>query len=297
MNIAVIGIGYWGKNLVRVLDDVAEVRTCCHTGNETNREWLRREYPETGMTTDPEAVFTDPAIDAVVIATPVGTHFELAADALRAGKDVFVEKPLTTSHDRAVELVELAERHGCCLFTGYIFVHHELVRTLREAIDGKRVTALKFSWQKTGDFDQDILLDLVSHPVSIVQHLLDDTPSEVTHASGLPFVTDRDTASVELSYESTAVRIDVDRFSTHDTKSLAVSTADGARYVWDDGSLNRYRSSGGFERIAERTEEPLRSECEAFVRAVETGERPLTDGRFAAEVSHTVERIRDKEAT
>ncbi|MHB9288026.1 Gfo/Idh/MocA family protein [Halobacteriales archaeon Cl-PHB] len=292
MQIGIIGIGYWGQNLVRVFDDLAEITICCHTGSETNREWLRHKYPEIRATTDSDAIFTDSEIDAVVVATPIETHFNLVERAIRFGKDVFVEKPLATSHDRAVELADLAIAKDCCLFTGYIYVYHPLIRELENKISTESIRSLRFLWQKHGGFEQDILLDLMSHPVAIVHSLFGRKPTDVKHASGLPFVSQQDTIFVELAYDSLPVQVIIDRVSTHDTKSLAVGTIDGDTYLWDDESLGKLGPAGEYETLQELSDEPLRAECDAFIRAVESGIQPRTHGVFAADVNHTLERIR-----
>ena len=109
VGIAVVGLGYWGPNLLRVLGDnlEAEVRWICDLDTDRLAKY-RRRHPGARVTTRLERVLSDPAVDAVVIATPVHTHYTLAAQALKAGKHVFVEKPLAESTELADELAELA---------------------------------------------------------------------------------------------------------------------------------------------------------------------------------------------
>ena len=111
LGVAVIGLGYWGPNLLRVLADNpdVEVRWICDLDRD-RLEQFRRRYPAARITTSIERVLADPDVDAVIIATPVHTHYDLAAQALEAGKHTFVEKPLAPSSELADDLVELAPR-------------------------------------------------------------------------------------------------------------------------------------------------------------------------------------------
>ena len=113
VRIAVVGLGYWGPNLLRVLGDNldAEVRWICDLDTERLAKY-RRRHPDARVTTRFDRVLADPAVDAVIIATPVHTHYDLAAEALRAGKHVFVEKPLAHSTELADDLAELARGRG-----------------------------------------------------------------------------------------------------------------------------------------------------------------------------------------
>lgn len=293
MNVSVAGIGYWGKNVLRTFDDICEVETCCHTGNPENRRWIRRNYPDVDVTTDFEAIVGD-HVDAVAVATPVETHFDLARTALRAGNHVFVEKPLADSADRARELATVADECDRTLFVGYLFVHHPLVRRLATTCSGTDVEAAHFSWNKYGSFDEDVLLDLVSHPVSVFLALFGDTPTDASSLPTVAFDDGADAVAASLSFEGARRgQLVVNRCSSVEAKSLTVRTGSGAVYCWsDDRLLRRGASSDGLETVATLSEEPLRAECEAFVRCVETGRTPRTDGAFGAAVNSVLDRLK-----
>src|ERR1700760_603825 len=109
LNLGVVGLGYWGPNLLRALSDVAGVRVKWICDLEADRlERYGRRYPAAETTRHADEVFDDPEVDAVLIATPVFTHFDLASRSLRAGKHTFVEKPLAPSAEEADELATLA---------------------------------------------------------------------------------------------------------------------------------------------------------------------------------------------
>src|SRR6476646_589071 len=135
VGIAVVGLGYWGPNLLRVLGDNldAEVRWICDLDLERLAKY-RRRHPDARVTTRMDRVLADPRVDAVIIATPVHTHYTLAAKALRAGKHVFVENPLAQSSEVADELAELARSHCRILMCGHTFLYSPPVRAVKRMI-------------------------------------------------------------------------------------------------------------------------------------------------------------------
>ncbi|HET9438362.1 MAG TPA: Gfo/Idh/MocA family oxidoreductase, partial [Gaiellaceae bacterium] len=133
--IAVVGLGYWGPNLVRNLveDPGAEVAYVCDL-REERLEKLSRRYPAVSLTTEYEAVLDDALVDAVVLATPVGTHYGMARAALDAGKHVFVEKPLAASSVEAIDLIRRAEELELVLMPGHTFLYSPPVQEIRALI-------------------------------------------------------------------------------------------------------------------------------------------------------------------
>ena len=134
INVAVAGLGHWGKNLVRNFDDLAELRALCDVSPDT-REEIARRYPNANVTDDFGELLADPEVEAVVIATPVPTHYSLAKQALQAGKHVFVEKPPAMRGEEMEELVALAEERELTLMPGHLLLYHPGVRTVKELVD------------------------------------------------------------------------------------------------------------------------------------------------------------------
>jgi UDP-2-acetamido-3-amino-2,3-dideoxy-glucuronate N-acetyltransferase len=297
VSIAVVGIGNWGKNLVRNLVETGDVVSCCHDGATDNEEWLRTNYPGIDVTTEYASILEDPSIDAVVIATPIDTHYELARAALEAGKHVFVEKPLASTVERAASLRDLALESGLVLFVGYVFLHHPLVRPILSRAQERPVRSVAFAWEKLGAFDEDILLDLVCHPVSIACGLFGGRPERVSVHGELALTGCTDLISVALEFVGGA-RFDVrvNRVSPNESRSMLVAFEDET-FCWTDREL--YRFDGGerrFELIRTREREPLRLECEAFVAAIEEGADPVTDGEFGYLVNEVLGSLRARTA-
>ena len=184
--IGVIGCGHWGPNHIRVFSELerSDVLACADcSGARLDR--IRQRFPGVRRTTDHRELLDDDAIDAVVIATPTNTHAAIAADALRAGKHVLVEKPICSSSDEARELGALASISGRVLMVGHVFLFNNGIRRLREmVVSGElgRVQYLDAVRTNLGPIRGDVnaLYDLGTHDISIFNYLLGAVPVEIS---------------------------------------------------------------------------------------------------------------------
>ncbi len=184
--IAVIGLGYWGPNLVRNLNAIIGENLCaCSDRDPARAEAIARSYPGLAVASAPQAIFADHAIDAVAIATPVDTHYPLAKAALEAGKSVLVEKPFTSSIEQAEELIELAERKGKVLMVDHTFIFSPAVHKMKEIVDAGHLGDLLFVDSvriNLGLFQHDVnvVWDLAPHDLSIVDYLVGRLPRSLS---------------------------------------------------------------------------------------------------------------------
>jgi len=183
--IGVVGLGYWGPNLLRVLFDLedVEVRWICDLEEDRLRRFARR-YPTAAATTDMDALLEDDGLDAVAIATPVYTHFELARQSLEAGKHTFVEKPLASSTDAATRLLDTAAEQGLELMCGQTFLYSSAVRTVKQMLDSGELGEVFFvsaSRVNLGLHQRDVSVvwDLGPHDFSILLNWFDERPASV----------------------------------------------------------------------------------------------------------------------
>ena len=184
--VGVIGCGYWGPNLLRNLaeNERADLRWICDV-DLRRLAAMGRRYPAAERTADCKSLFTDPSLDAVVIATPVWTHFSFAKQALEAGKHVLVEKPLTANVAEAEQLAELAERQGLTLMVDHTFVYTGAVRKIKEMVAGGELGDLLYfdaTRINLGLFQDDInvVWDLAPHDLSIMDFVIARQPELVT---------------------------------------------------------------------------------------------------------------------
>ena len=185
VGLAVVGLGYWGPNLLRVLGDNldAEVRWICDLDPERLGKY-RRRHPSARVTTKIERVLADPAVDAVIIATPVHTHYDLAARALEAGKHVFVEKPLAHSSELADELVEVAAERQRIVMCGHTFLYSPPVRAIKRMISEGKLGDIYFISSSRVNLglhqrDVSVIWDLGPHDFSILLYWLSEMPTSV----------------------------------------------------------------------------------------------------------------------
>jgi predicted dehydrogenase len=197
VGIAVIGYGYWGPNLVRnfaLVEDATVVAVCDQ--REERRAVVEKLYPAVTTYHDVAEMLADEAVDAVVVATPVTTHFALAMQVLAAGKHVLVEKPMTSTVAEAEQLVAEAARLGLTLMVDHTFIYTSAVRKIRELIDGGQLGQLYYYDSvrvNLGLFQHDVsvIWDLAVHDLSIMDFLIGRSPVRVaatgmSHVDGQP---------------------------------------------------------------------------------------------------------------
>ena len=209
INIGIVGYGYWGPNLVRNFAETPGAIVAAVAELDTAKlAVVQRRYPAVKTTTDFRALLNDPNIDAVAIATPVSTHFELALAALRAGKHVWVEKPMTETSDQARQLIDEAERRDRVLIVDHTFIYTGAVTKMAELIKGGELGRIYYYDSirvNLGLFQRDVsvISDLAVHDFSILDYLLNEHPIAVSasgtnHFPGTP----ENLAYVTLFYES-----------------------------------------------------------------------------------------------
>jgi predicted dehydrogenase len=283
--VALVGVGRWGKNLLRVFDRAASVAVCCHTGTDGNRRWVESTYPTVPLTTDFDRVF-DRDVDAVVVATPIDTHADIVREALARGVDVFVEKPLTADAATATELADLAACRGRVLFVGYVFVHHPVFRRLRRIHAETPFVQVRFEWRKFGEFDEDPVANLASHDLAMAYRLFGRRPDAVEAVDRLDALGSSNAVSLRGSFGPAQCWFSYDRLATEKRKTVTLVTEAGTVYRWVDDRLLRLDGADEAYRevfVAER--EPLAVEAERFLAAVRGDRDPVTDGAFGAAVT------------
>ena len=186
ITVGVIGCGYWGPNLIRnfVENEAAELRWVCDA-DAHRLEKISRRYPSARRATDYRELLSDPALDAVVVATPVATHYRFAKDALESGKHVLVEKPFTSAVREAEELLALAERRGLTLMVDHTFVYTGAVRKIKEMVEEGEIGDLLYFDSvriNLGLFQRDInvVWDLAPHDLSIMDFVVGRRPVAVS---------------------------------------------------------------------------------------------------------------------
>ena len=212
INVGIIGYGYWGPNLVRNFAELTRCKVIAVADlDKAKLDVAQRRFPSVRMTTDVDELINDPKIDAVVIATPVRTHFKLGMAALKAGKHVWLEKPMTETGEQARLLVEEADRRGLVLHVDHTFVYTGAVRKMGELIaKGEIGDLLYYDSQRVNlglfQHDVNVISDLAVHDFSIIEFLHSEHPvavsaSGMSHFPGQP----ENLAYITLFYDSSFI--------------------------------------------------------------------------------------------
>jgi predicted dehydrogenase len=277
IRIAQIGVGNWGKNLLRNFSELADVVWVCDID-----EAQRVDLHGTRTTTSLDEVLADDTVEAVVIATPVPTHYELARRALEARKHVFVEKPPAMRGTEIEELVELAEERGLVLMPGHLLLYHPGVRKLKEIVNSGELGDVLYVYgnrQNLGTFrtNENALWSLGVHDLSVLLYLIEEEPSEV-RAHGNAFL-NRGVEDVVFCYlrfpSGKMAHMHLSWLDPHKIRRITVVGNDRMA-VFDD--MERERKITVYDNWRTRTgdvyspkvdaTEPLRLECEHFLRLV-----------------------------
>jgi predicted dehydrogenase len=286
IRVAQVGLGQWGKNLARNFDQLAELVWLCDV-DEERRAQAAVSYPSARATSSFDDVLADESVEAVVVATPVPTHYELARRALEAGKHVFVEKPPAMRGAEIEELCDLAEERDLVLMPGHLLLYHPGVQKLKEIVDSGELGEVLYVYgnrQNLGTFrtNENALWSLGVHDLSVLLYLIEEEPSEV-RAHGNAFLS-RGVEDVVFCYlrfpSGKMAHMHLSWLDPHKIRRITV-VGNERMAVFDD--MERERKITVYDNWRTRTgdvysptvdgTEPLQRECEHFLRLV-VGEGP-----------------------
>ena len=317
VRVAAVGCGYWGPNVIRNLDAVDGFELCCICDADARRlRPVAARYPYARTTTRVDDILDDPAIDAIYLATPVSTHYDLTRRALEGGKHVLIEKPLATTVDQAEELANLAERTGRTLMVGHTFVFSPPVRKVKELLDGGGIGPIYYietTRVNLGLFQKDVsvLWDLGPHDVSILMYWLNEVPVQVSaRGRGFQGETLADVAFLTLEFPS-GILAQVQISWLAPSKLRRTSVVGLQRMiVYDDlepvekvkiydRGVDRQPASFGEFQLTYRsgdilsprldTTEPLFLEASHFLECIRSGRQPDTSPRSGVEVVRVIQ--------
>ena len=317
VRVGVVGLGYWGPNLARNLASIpgCELAWLCDA-SEQMRAKLEPSFPAARSTGALEDLLGDDELDAVVLATPVPTHAELAVAVAQAGKHCFVEKPLATNAADGERAVAAAARAGKILMVGHLLEYHPAVARLKGLIDGEELGGLYYIYGNRLNLgklraDENALWSLGAHDVSVALYLIGEEPVECL-AHGASYVREgvQDVVFCYLRFPSGIVaHLHLSWLDPHKERRLTVvgsrrmATFDdmlieGKLTIYDKGFDEDTRSWGEYIARAGDTFspripnlEPLRIECEHFIECIRTGATPRSDGHSGLRVVRVLEQL------
>ena len=307
LRLAVVGTGYWGKNIVRAFSNTQpSVLYACCDADQDRLQQIKTSYPGIQTYTSYDTLLQDTKVNAIAIATPSPTHFILAKQALASGKHVYVEKPLTMTVSESSELIDLAARHKRILMVGHLMIYHPAIQKLKDIIDSGELGDIFYVYTQRLNLgiireNENAWWSLAPHDISIILYLSGSIPSRIS-VNGQGYLRShvQDVVFADLKFEDGRMaQIHVSWLDPHKMRKLTVV---GSRkmVVFDDmepiEKLKIYdkgvEAKLGYESYGDALtvrqgdiyipnvtmEEPLKIECQHFVHCVMNGHKPETDG-------------------
>lgn len=322
INIGVIGYGYWGPNVARNFHTAGTKLTAVSDLSEKRLGMAQAHYPFIRVAKDPMEVIRAKDVDVVAVVTPVFSHFELAKEALLAGKHIFVEKPFTSTSAQARELIDLAAKKGLKIMVDHTFLFTGAVKKIKQVIDSGELGRLLFYDSvrvNLGLFQHDVnvIWDLAPHDLSIMDHLIGKKPTAITAHGSVHFDGGyEDIAYICVEFEGNGfiAHFHVNWLSPVKIRKTLIS-GDKKMLVWDDLDADEkvkiydrgvdVKSANGGKNgihdllVSYRTgdvhvpklegTEALKAEVEYFVRCLEKNEEPFNNGQAGLQVVRLLE--------
>jgi predicted dehydrogenase len=312
-----VGLGYWGPNLLRNFNGLAQarVKVCCDL-DETALRRVAGQHPGLQTTADYGKLLSDSEVEAVVVTAPTPTHYELAKAALLTGRHVFVEKPIALAVAEAEDLVTLAEARGRVLMVGHLLMYHPAVARLKQMMDGGELGEVYYLYASRLNLGQvrrseNAMWSLAPHDISVALYLLGEEPEAVA-AQGLTYLQPGipDTVFLTLRFASgRAAHVHVSWLDPHKVRRITVVGSQKMAVFDDVDSTEKLRIyDKGVQRPAYDSygdslslrfgdisipridmREPLRLECQHFIDCILNGQTPLSDGRNGVQVLRVLE--------
>jgi predicted dehydrogenase len=318
IQVAVVGVGGWGKNLARNYYQIPEskLRYICDLDEKRLKD-LAGQLPGTETTTQFDLLLRSPEVQAIVIATPAPTHYELCKQALRAGKDVYVEKPFVLDPVQGEELIRIADSEGRILMVGHLLEYHPVVNRLKDLVESGALGDVYYIYNQRVNLgtvrpDENALWNFAPHDISSILYLLGKEPTDVS-ARGQCYLKKgvEDVVFMTLNFnDKSMAHVHVSWLDPHKIRKLTIV---GSRKmaVFDDVDANeklriydKGASYGGdYNTFAEyvtlrfgdivipnvKVGEPLRLECLHFLSCIRDRRQPLSDGRDGLRVTKVLD--------
>jgi predicted dehydrogenase len=313
----VVGYGYWGPNVVRNLDrlESAEVVAVCDK-SPASRKKVAKAYPDVLVTEDSAELMSSPDIDAIAVVTPVWTHYELAKAALLNGKHIFVEKPFTSNAAQAQELIELAAQRNLKIMVDHTFLFTGAVTKIKQLLDDGSLGKLYYydsTRVNLGLFQHDVnvVWDLAPHDLSIIDHLIEQTPEAISATGQTHLNGHEDVAYITVYFPDKVIaHINVNWLSPVKVRTTLIGgekkmlvwndlEADEKIKIYDKGVnvtsreglydlLVHYRSGDMWAPQIEQVE-ALTRELSYFVDCIANDKTPVNDGEAGLRVVRMLE--------
>lgn len=311
--IGLIGYGYWGPVLANCFRNAQHPFCTIVDRHPDQYQKIRNACGDVNIVSSIDEILADSTIEGLVIALPTSMHYEVCRKALLAGKHVLLEKPMTSSAAHAEELNTLADELGLTLMVDHHFVYKKSVRRIKSLVDSQTFGTLDYYESTRANWgifrkDDDVVWDLLPHDLSILKYVIGRDPISVSAVGSCHVEPGKtDMAHVNLFYEDNfAAHVFVSWLAPEKLRTVYIGGAQGVALFDDNEPIYKLKTCGishryfentgvllekGSWQAEEDTVNALACVAEEFVRCIQTGERPLSDGRFALDIINTIEAV------
>lgn len=301
--IGIIGAGLWGRNIIRNFYNLGYLHTVCDIDNE-NLKNVISDYNNVNTTNDYKDILNNPEIKGVVVVTPSHTHYKIVKELLEHGKNVYVEKPISTVANEALSLMNLSDEKGLVLMVGHLLLYHPVVNRLKMLIEEGVLGEIKYIQSDRLNInyfknDRSVMWDLAPHDVSMISYIIDKKPKKVVSAVGASSDGNNimDITHITLEFENGIIGHISDSWIHPQKRVNLLVRGTKATAVFDDTiSDNKLQI---FDNIKPKTNqvvsldyieiEPLKLECQHFVTCIENKTKARSDGENGYEVVKVLE--------
>lgn len=301
--IGIIGAGLWGRNIIRNFYNLGYLHTVCDIDNE-NLKNVISDYNNVNTTNDYKEILNNPEIKGVVVVTPSHTHYKIVKELLEHGKNVYVEKPISTVANEALSLMNLADEKGLVLMVGHLLLYHPVVNRLKMLIEEGVLGEIKYIQSDRLNInyfknDRSVMWDLAPHDVSMISYIIDKKPKKVVSAVGASSDGNNimDITHITLEFENGIIGHISDSWIHPQKRVNLLVRGTKATAVFDDTiSENKLQI---FDNVKPKTNqvvsldyieiEPLKLECQHFVTCIENKTKARSDGENGYEVVKVLE--------
>lgn len=315
INLGIIGVGYWGSLLVKKFSSLPQAKVLAVADLEKNRlAEIKKLFPNIETTTKYKDLLTNRSIEAMVVATPILSHYKIARDCLIAEKHVFAEKPLVQNSKQAKELCRLAKRKKLVLMTDYIYLYHPAVQKMKQLTEkGKLGKPLFIQSVRLGlelfPKGVDVIWDLIPHDVALMTYFLNKKPRKIfLETNALVNQDTADTAFINFSFsKNLAAQIMISWLSPTKVRHFAIGGTKGTlvfdetredKLVFFDTQIDKFGSHKIFQpskkakQVAFPNKEPLISACLDFVNSIARKKEPLAGKEISLKTVEILEKIK-----
>jgi len=273
ITIAIIGIGKWGKNLLSEFSKICKIKYCYSKGSESNILWLSKNHPKINFCNNLQVILDDPLIDAVIIATPIKTHYDLVIKSLKSKKHVFVEKPISTTVKEGNNLLKIAKNNNLTLFVGNIFLYHPIFIKLKKILQKEKIQSLYFDWEKFGAFNEELSFDILTHYIIIANELL-GKPKKVFVHKKIGLITNCDIISLQMDFiKNIECFMHINRVSSTKKRTIIIKTSKNLYYWENETLLKLNKKNYAYKKIFASKITPLENECKEFLKYVKSSKK------------------------